>query len=149
MKYKSTYDYITYGIISGLVGGIIMMILIRPMVWLYVIDKGIIEYVEMIVFGSEKRGFLPHVIGTIGHLLASSIWGIMYSSLYRISPGHRHLKGFGMGILLWFAIDAFLMVVRIIHNEEVRDSLILISGSALFGLAMSTTHYLLVRKHKI
>lgn len=151
MKYKVNQNVLYYGILAGIIGAVVQNIFTRPLVWFHIIDAGVLEQAKKILLSQNMTGYLPSLIGLIGHLLYSGLWGGIFALLITKYPGHRYFMGTGMGLAAWMTI-MFISTTLGKHEagqEEALHALFLLIGGALYGITTAWAFDRLTKKSSL
>lgn len=145
MKY---HDKMMHGVFAGLVGGIIQTIYAMSIKYFHLTDREYIDYAEVLILGRDYKG-TASIIGIIGHLVNTAVWGIIFSYIIKFSKQEFYLiKGLGLGIFIWlFSLGMGTMYkLPSFHAIPPQIGFTLLFGALLWGLVMSYTYKKLDQK---
>ncbi|HWI54271.1 MAG TPA: hypothetical protein VNT57_01150 [Desulfobacteria bacterium] len=148
METDTKSDGVYYGILAGAAGSVVQNIFTRPLVWFHIIDAGVLEHAKMILLGQNAGGFLSSLIGWLGNVVYAGLWGGLFAILITKYPGHKYLKGTGLGLTAWMIV--MFTVTALKKNtgghEEALHALFLLIGAALFGITTTWVYGKLTKK---
>ena len=98
-------DKLIPGAISGLIGGVVMVILDFPFKVLTHSNQGFIDLAQIFIMFQTTKGFISFFVGLIAHLVMTMNFGIIYMYIILKSSERLYLlKGIGLGLTTWFLL---------------------------------------------
>jgi len=128
---------ITPGIPAGIIGATILGFYGMTMKAIGFTDRIYLDFAKVIIMSQIHNGMIATIVGWAGHLTIGALFGILMC--YFISATSSRfwiLKGWGVGISIWFVLLSFgkLFDLPLFYNIPPKSALTLLSGSSLWGL---------------
>ncbi|MCR6544885.1 hypothetical protein [Dehalobacterium formicoaceticum] len=132
MRYK-----ITPGILSGLIGAVVVGFVGMALKAMGVSDRIYIDLAKTIILSEPKPGLAALIVGWLAHLTIGSVLGAVVCFFISMTSSRFWiLKSWGIGILSWFVLLAMGTITRLplFGDIPAKAALTLFVGAALWGL---------------
>lgn len=134
-------DRFLIGFYAGVIGGIASTLISYPLHMLGIAKLRLLDYAAILILGKAPHGTAATIFGILIHWGFCGAAGILFAYLVNhkiITNKKLWLKGWGLGLGLWFIINILTTIYRVpnLTVVPVRTAIINALASSVFGIVM-------------
>ncbi|KNZ69426.1 hypothetical protein Tfer_1868 [Thermincola ferriacetica] len=130
-------DRLTAGALAGFIGATIQVIFDITMKMLKITDRTFIDFAKVFVMFKPFKGVTADIVGTIGHLGAGALFGVMLAYIIMLTSHRFYLfKGTGFGFVIWITVNGIGTAINLPLFKEIPplSALATLAGALIWGL---------------